>query len=245
MKRLSMFAAALVFLGVGILAAFHQESFSPLRGEYMGLEATDVAEIFLPGKISTGLDEGCSIFYPGTRAFLWRTNRTGRDGLFLLEDRDGRWQPPEPLRFFEDDSLVWDFNLSPDGRWIYFTSDKKVKGMGKSNIWRARFEVGEWRRATVLGPEVNSEVNDSYPSLTLGGRYLFLSPVCGRSIQLQSLLCFCQTRFFPARRETGCSPQHFLSRLRSVCSGRRELLDFFVAAAGRIRRRRPLYLLSK
>jgi len=173
MTKSPILASFPALLAAGILVLAQQESFSPLRGPYMGLEAPDEPEIFLPGKISTGFNEGCSLFYSGARAFLWRTNRTGEDGLSLLEDRDGRWQPPRQVQLFEEGSVVWDFNLSPDGEWLYFTSDKPVSGMNGSNLWRARLESGEWRRPEVLGPEVNSDWNDCYPSLTRAGDLYF------------------------------------------------------------------------
>jgi Tol biopolymer transport system component len=167
---------AILFLSVLLPANlfYVQESFKPLKGPYMGRAAGDSPEIFLPGKISTGRDEGCSLFYPGARSFLWRSSEDGISQLLLLEDKDGRWQPPRQIRLFEDNSLVFDFTLGPRGQWIYFTSDKEVSGEGtRANIWRVKLEAGQLYAPEILGPEVNTNWNDSYPSVTRDGQIYF------------------------------------------------------------------------
>jgi len=155
------------------LAVSGQETFRPLRGPYMGQEAALAPEIFLPGKISSGADEGCSIFYGEARSFLWRTDRSRDVLLMLLEDRDGRWQPPRPVGLFEDGSDVQNFTLAPSGDLIYATSEKKVSGAGGSNIWAVQFEAGEWQEPHLLSPSVNSDWNEVYASATRDGDLYF------------------------------------------------------------------------
>ena len=162
----------LTLIPVSGLRAYAQESFHPLRNTYMGLTGESEPQIFLPGKISTGYNEGCSVFYRQGLSFLWRTNRNGQYALYLLEDRDGRWQPPTEVRFFEDDSLVWDFSIAPGGARLYFTSDKRPSP-GGSNIWSIRLIGDRWQEPEILGPEVNSDFNDGYPSLTTKGDLYF------------------------------------------------------------------------
>ena len=89
------FLAVVVFVCFSHVSA--EESFRPLKGPYMGQEAGDDPAIFLPGKISTGRDEGCSVFLSGARSFLWREVRGETPMLLLLEDIDGRWQPPRQV----------------------------------------------------------------------------------------------------------------------------------------------------
>ena len=81
-------------LAVLACAAFGSEGFQPLRGPYMGKEAGDTPSLFLPGKISSGHDEGCSVFFPGARSYLWRVRRGDDSLLLLLEDRTA--PPLEP-----------------------------------------------------------------------------------------------------------------------------------------------------
>jgi len=150
-----------------------QESFNPLRGPYMGQSACGAPAIFLPGKISTGSNEGCSLFYPGAHSFLWRTDRGGEEVLLLLEDRDSRWQPPRKVHIFDDHSGVWDFTLAPDGDWIYFTSDRESPEFSYDNLWRVRLRSGHLQQPEILEATVNSDWYDGYPSITRNGDLYF------------------------------------------------------------------------
>ncbi len=150
-----------------------QERFHPLRGPYMGQVAGDAPSIFLPGKISTGADEGCSIFVQGARTFLWRTVQDGVGKVLLLEDRDGRWQPPVPLQPLGPGSIILDLALAPDGEWFYLTAKSLQPDGAGEEIWKSRFESGEWGDPALLGSAVNSRQSESNPSLTRSGDLYF------------------------------------------------------------------------
>ncbi len=149
-----------------------QEQFRPLRSAYMGQQAESEPQIFLPGKISTGFREGSSVFFRQGLSFLWRTDRTGTPALFVLEDRDGRWQPPSVVRFFDDSADVWNFTLAPGGRTLYFTSNRRPSP-GGSNLWRIRLGDDGWKNPELLGSEVNSDPDESFPSITSRGDLYF------------------------------------------------------------------------
>lgn len=150
-----------------------QEAFRPLQGPYMGQDARIEPQMLLPGKITTGADEGCSFFFPGARSFLWEVKRDGRNVLLLLEDRQGRWQPPREVQFLDEPSLVWAFTLSPEGKFAYFTSDQQLAGAAGSNLWRTEIRNGNFAEAQPLSPAVNTESNESHPSLTRDGILYF------------------------------------------------------------------------
>ena len=154
-------------------AALAAEGFQPLRGPYMGQEADVVPRIFLPGKISSGHDEGCSVFFPGAEAYLWRVRRGDDSLLLLLEDKDGRWQPPQEQSLLGDGARIWDFTLSPDGSFLYFTSDGPVEGARRANLWRVWRGPDGWGTPEPLGLEVNTDWNESHPSISRDGTLYF------------------------------------------------------------------------
>jgi hypothetical protein len=169
MRRPGVWCAGLLVLAGATIA---QEGFRPLRGPYMGQEAGDVPRLFLPGKIASGHDEGSCAFFPGARAFLWQVRRGDRDLLLLLEDRDGRWQPPEEQEPLGPGARVGEFALSPDGSTLYFTSDHPAGGAGGRNLWRVRWEAGRWGRPEPLGG-VNSDGDEAHPSVSRDGTLYF------------------------------------------------------------------------
>jgi WD40 repeat protein len=150
-----------------------QEAFQPLRGAYMGQEAGREPTMFLPGKITTGADEGSSLFFRDARSFLWKTRRGADNVLLLLEDREGRWQPPRQVDLVDRESGVWDFTLSPKGDFVYFTSNHVLRGAKRANLWRSRIRDGEFDQPEPLGLAVNSALDDSHPSLTREGVLYF------------------------------------------------------------------------
>jgi hypothetical protein len=150
-----------------------QETFRPLRGPYMGHVAGDVPAVFLPGKISSGHDEGCSVFLPGARSFLWRVVRGDHDTLLLLEDVDGRWQPPRPIAFVGDRGEVWDFTIAPGGDRLLFTSNAPVERAARGNLWSVGLGPEAWGEARPLGPPVNTVWHESHPSIDRDGVLYF------------------------------------------------------------------------
>jgi hypothetical protein len=150
-----------------------EETFRPLKGPYMGQQAGDGPAIFLPGKISTGNAEGCSVFLPGARSFLWRVVRGEESMLLLLEDVDGRWQPPRQVSLVADRGDVWDFTLSGDGRDLYFTSDVPLDGAARGNLWAVRVGAGDWGEPLPLGPSINTDWHEGYPSIGRDGVLYF------------------------------------------------------------------------
>ncbi|UCF39206.1 MAG: PD40 domain-containing protein, partial [Acidobacteriota bacterium] len=161
-----------ILLSLSPVTVSAQEVFRPLRGPYLGQEAGIRPQIFLPGKISSGSDEGSPLFYPGALSFMWMTKRSGVEVAYLLEDRDGRWQQPERVEFFKEPSRVWDLTLAPDGESIYFVSDRQGE-FGGANIWWVPLDGGRWGSPQILSAEVNSEAEESHPTVALNGDLYF------------------------------------------------------------------------
>ncbi|GAI72221.1 unnamed protein product [marine sediment metagenome] len=66
--------------------------------------------------------------------------------------------------------------VSPDGKTLYFTSNRK-NGYGGLDIYISERNdpSGEWGPAVNLGPEINSQFNEDTPFLTNDGKTLFFS----------------------------------------------------------------------
>jgi hypothetical protein len=151
------------------------------QGPFLGQPPPGAQPVpFAPGLLNTGLAtrdlamnaEGTefyfTVFLPGFRkaAICW-IHREGA-GWSRPEvapfARDPRWKTLEPC-------------LSPDGRKLFFASDRPAAGADKPGpfgIWVAERQGQGWSEPVRLGAEVNGAANVFYPSVTRGGDLYFL-----------------------------------------------------------------------
>lgn len=96
--------------------------------------------------------------------------------IYAAEYRNGAWTPMYKL----NDQINTIFNethasLSPDGKVLYFTSDRKG-GYGATDIYKSvRNSQGEWGKPVNLGPLINTPFNEECPFVTTDGSRLFFS----------------------------------------------------------------------
>jgi hypothetical protein len=95
-------------------------------------------------------------------------------GLFYAVSEEKGWGRIRELRF----NTEW-FNitmpcLSHDGKRLYFASDKP-DGIGGLDIYYSNWRNGYWEDPVNLGPEVNTEGNESYPFISETGELFFAS----------------------------------------------------------------------
>jgi len=66
-------------------------------------------------------------------------------------------------------------SISPDGKTLYFSSNRPG-GLGGFDIYRTRvLPNGEWGEAYNLGPDVNTALDDDFPNISLDGYTLYFS----------------------------------------------------------------------
>ena len=95
-------------------------------------------------------------------------------GLFYSASEGKGWGKVREIRF----NTEW-FNitmpcLSHDGRRLYFASDKP-DGVGGLDIYYSNWRNGYWEDPVNLGPEVNTEGNETYPFISETGELFFSS----------------------------------------------------------------------
>lgn len=94
--------------------------------------------------------------------------------IFTAERRGGRWQPAAPIAFSDPRFSDTDPWLTPDGRTLYFVSDRPLPSRPDKrdlNIWRASLQRRGWGMPEPLGPEVNSSGPELGPELHDGVLY--------------------------------------------------------------------------
>lgn len=95
--------------------------------------------------------------------------------LFTAENSGGnRWKNVEILPFSSKEYNFMHPAVSPDGKELYFISDKP-KGQGGTDIWVTRLSEKGRSRTQNLGYLVNTAANEGYPYVDAEGRLYFCS----------------------------------------------------------------------
>jgi len=144
--------------------------FPRLDGPYVGQKPPGLeAAIFAPGVVSTEKDELNSVFAPDGREFYFAVS-TGRMQWKFMVMKQGRegWSRPQEASFSGRWSDV-DLFISPDGRKLYFSSNRPPSGQGEAkkdfDVWVAERSGDGWSEPVNLGAPVNSDTDEFYPAV--------------------------------------------------------------------------------
>ncbi|MBL7985005.1 MAG: PD40 domain-containing protein, partial [Flavobacteriales bacterium] len=112
----------------------------------------------------------------GQRMLVYRDNNDGNGNVFESVLNGTEWSDltefPEPINTEEHESSAC---YSPDGRTIYFVSDRDG-GEGGKDIWYVtRNEAGTWTDLKNMGPVINTKEDEQGIFLHADGRTLYFS----------------------------------------------------------------------
>jgi OOP family OmpA-OmpF porin len=131
-------------------------------------------------KINTPENEGtCTVSADGRQIIF--TSCRGRIGfggcdLFMSEKRGDEWSEPVNLGSGVN-SAYWESQpaLSPDGRVLYYASERRGGRGGKDIYVSYKNEKGAWSKAEILPPHINTPADDLSPFIHANGRTLFFA----------------------------------------------------------------------
>lgn len=105
------------------------------------------------------------------------SKKTGISYLQLYRSQwiDGAWSFPKLLSINGDDFSVGHPAISPDGKTLYFSSDRSG-GLGGSDLWRVHIrDDGSLGNPEHLGPYLNTPARETFPFVTDDGILYFSS----------------------------------------------------------------------
>jgi len=201
MRNTILLVAAAILLGTccgpGETGDADSSPFGALSGPYLGQRSPGMTpEIFARGAVSTGLQELNAVFFPGGKELCYSVDRGAmRFVLLFTREENGRWTEPEVAPFTRRYTGV-DAWVTKDGNRLYFCSDRPKPGAEECadwDIWYVDRTPEGWSAPGNLGPPVNSEADEFYPSVSddstlyfqssreggLGGRELYSSRWAG------------------------------------------------------------------
>ncbi|UII81419.1 PD40 domain-containing protein [Flagellimonas sp. CMM7] len=98
--------------------------------------------------------------------------------IAYIQKQKAGWSKPEIVSF-SGNYRDLEPAFSADGKTLYFSSNRPVHkdsiAVGNYNIWKINREEDGWSSVMVLGPEVNTEHNEFYPSVAANGNLYFTS----------------------------------------------------------------------
>ena len=154
-------------------------AFPELRGPYLGQKPPGMEpEVFAPGIVSTGLATRDVAMTPDGEELYFSVTVGGRTMIMVSRTEDGVWREPE-VAPFSGRYLDIEPTISPDGQRFYFLSTRPQPGQEEKSgwvyqdIWVRDRQGDRWGEPYNLGPPVNSELPEYYPSVTTDGSMYF------------------------------------------------------------------------
>src|SRR5688572_22832011 len=137
----------------------------------------------LPAGInSSNINDGCITFSPDGKTMVFAKGNTGKKkgafdvDLYISRYRNNVWS--EPIMININSPEWWDSApaFSPDGRTLYFASNRKKGGYGGTDIYSAQMDTrGRFSRVRNLGPEINTPGDENFPYMAEDGKLYFAS----------------------------------------------------------------------
>lgn len=142
--------------------------------------AAPSAEVFAPGTISDARWQWRITFTPNGKTAYFAVSDAffpiSRQATIMVShlQKDGSWSTPEVAPFSGTYSDIDPF-ITPDGQRLYFSSTRPVNGEEKHDLdlWMVERTPRGWSEPIHLGPEVNSELDELYPSASADGTLYF------------------------------------------------------------------------
>lgn len=163
--------------------------------ELSGITGTKAGDIFVSQKddkgkwgkpeaivsgLNTEFDEGVCCFTPD-QSQMYLTQCTTdpnypRYATIVTSNRsDAAWSKASPLEVTRDTLSSYAHPaISPDGQWLYFTSDMPG-GKGGCDIWRVRITTNGLGGVENLGEPINTPGNEMFPTFRPNGDLYFSS----------------------------------------------------------------------
>lgn len=138
-------------------------------------QAQGESEVLLPGLVSRPMHEVQASVQAAGDLLLFGCadcSRTHGGELLLVQRRDGAWVGPGRAKPSSPDNESAP-SFSPDGRWLYYLSDRK-HGFGGTDLYRVAYSPVRQTFATPenLGPAINSAGEEGAASAGPDGHYV-------------------------------------------------------------------------
>jgi len=180
MKKVPLIFILLVFIATHSTSL--QSEFPKLTGPYLGQKPPGLTpEIFAPGVVSKEGDQGELNASPDLGELIyWERKPPDNLDTIVRIVRDGnQWKVPEVM-LFSRDYISHEPSLSPDGKRLFFVSNrpKKLDGAPEQtpDIWFVEKAEGKWGEPMNLGAPINTDGVEVQPFMSAEPCFYFCQP---------------------------------------------------------------------
>jgi hypothetical protein len=149
---------------------------SATNGPYLGQTPPgDKAELFAPGIVSDGFNNRDIAMMPDGSAFYYAVNLRNFElsTIFVVQRTEDGWDGPRVADFARNQKLKYlEPAISPDGSKFFFVSSSR-NAENNNDIWVMNRESNGWGQPEKLGGTINTNVSETFPSITNDGTLYF------------------------------------------------------------------------
>jgi len=112
----------------------------------------------------------------GQRLLIYRDDKYGNGDIFESFLKGETWSEPVPMpKVINSEDHESSASIAPDGRTIYFVSERKG-GIGGRDIWKStKGSKGDWSAPENLGPAINTSTDEESVFIHPDGKTLYFS----------------------------------------------------------------------
>lgn len=117
------------------------------------------------------------------RIYVYEDTR-GNGDIFYSDFTTNRFQKVQHFDVPNVNTDAWEphITVTPDGKTIYFVSDRKG-GFGGRDIYRVvKLPTGDWSEPQNMGPTINTAFDEDSPFIAIDNKTLYFSSNCERSM---------------------------------------------------------------
>lgn len=146
---------------------------------YMSVRSNNqwgVPILITPQIVSDGDLLPAGLSFDGTSLLLIKSGKRGNKDVWISNFNGNTWSPAKPLEGGINSNGNEDHaSFSPDGRYIYFSSDRRG-GEGGLDLWYSeRQRNGEWGDPVNLGDQINTDKDESSVFVSPDGQKLIFA----------------------------------------------------------------------
>ncbi len=135
-----------------------------------------VPELITPQIVSDGNLLPAGLSFDGTSLLLVKSDKRGNTDIWISQFNGSIWGPAEEITGEINSGSNEDHaSFSPDGRYIYFSSDRRG-GEGGLDLWYSERERdGTWGKPVNMGDQINTDKDESSVFIAPSGERLIFA----------------------------------------------------------------------